>query len=571
MRLWEKAYKGKGACTLGGSPKATPPKRLAPFSWWTTHRPLRSIHEVIDPVNSFENHVAARVLDFLDARTPWHRRLWNIGLNLTLQEVLEAVTAVRAGVLSAAARAFLTESAQKHVARDPGAGTVHEREVLQAALRAKLRPEGLDANVIDQRQASLAQSYLARWADALRQTTPEGERPRPERTARAVVSHLLDCGFSSDYLHRWWAYRIKHEDPIRPLADLVDEAHELSLTPKRGFQVLIPVTTAIRLSADAEAPNWRTASEVSEWLRLNDYDVAGVRQDGGFLLNIEALDAEGAVGQATEIVDRLVARLAVGTRRSLKLHGRLWIKGGRAAYAMDRKRRGVWVEALEREQQLYSINSTGAIDAALELLSHLQSSSPAAAVAGGWAAIEALLSEPDDRAGAAERLAMLVACSFPRAELTTLSYALEKSDPGFASRVAGITENRVRCDHVAATLRGERVNPALGLSDRAAALRIQKLLRNPHAALADVCQHAAIAFRRVYRQRNLVLHWGRTDAVALRACLRTAAPLVGAGLDRIIHAHYVDRLNPLQLVARARIALSTVGTRGGPSCTELLR
>lgn len=525
---------------------------------------------MIDPVNAFESHVAARILDFLDARTPWYRGLWNIGLSLTLQEVLEAVTALRAGVLHPAALAFLAESAQKQVARDPGAGTVQERQVLQNALRARLRPEGLDSYVIEQRQAALAPAYLACWADALRQTTPGRELPGAERTARAVVSHLLDRGFSSDYLHRWWAYRIKHEGPIRPLADLVHEAQDLSMKSKRTFEVLVPVTTAIRLSANAVAPDWRTASEVSEWLRVNNYDVAGVRQDGGFLFKVDALDPEGAVGQVTEIVDQLVARMAVGTRRSLRLHGHLWIEGERAPYAMDRKRRGVWVGALEREQQLYNINPSGAIDAAIELLSHLQSSSPPAAVAGGWAAIEALLSEPDDRAGAADRLAMLVACSLPRAELTTLSYALEKSDPGFASRVAGITENRVRCDHVAATLIGDRVNPAFGLSDRAAALRMQKLLRNPHAVLADVCQHAEIAFRRVYRQRNLVLHWGRTDAVALRACLRTAAPLVGAGLDRIIHAYYVDRLNPLQLVARARIALSTVGSTGGPSCTELL-
>jgi hypothetical protein len=525
---------------------------------------------VIDPVNSFENHVAARILDFLDARTPWHRRLWNIGLNLTLQEVLEAVTAERAGVLRAAALAFLAESAQKQVARDPGAGTIAERQVLQNALRAKLRPEGLDAYVIEQRQAAMAPAYLARWADALRQTATGAELPGAERAARAIVSHLLDRGFSSDYLHRWWAYRLKHEGPIRPLANLVDEAQDLSMKSKRTFEVLIPVTTAIQLPADAVAPDWQTASDVSHWLRSNNHDVAGVRQDGGFLLSVEALDPEAAVAQVTEIVDQLIARMAVGTRRSLRLHGRLWIGGERRPYALDRKRRGVWVEALEREQQLYNINPSGAIDAALELLSHLQSSSPGAAVAGGWAAIEALLSEPDDRAGAADRLAMLVACSFPRAELTTLSYALEKFDAGFASRVAGITENRVRCDHVAATLSGEPVNSEFGLSDRAAALRIQKLLRSPHAVLADVCQHAAMAFRRVYRQRNLVLHWGRTDAVALRACLRTAAPLVGAGLDRIIHAYYVDRLNPLQLVARARIALSTIGTTGGPSCTELL-
>src|SRR5690606_36455774 len=104
----------------------------------------------------------------------------------------------------------------------------------------------------------------------------------------------------------------------------------------------------------------------------------------------------------------------------------------------------VWVEALERENQLYNSKPSGSIDAALELLSHLQSSSPGAAVAGGWAAIEALLSEPDDRAAAAERLAMLAACSYPRAELTKLSYVLERTDASFASKVHGVVENRQR-------------------------------------------------------------------------------------------------------------------------------
>jgi hypothetical protein len=165
---------------------------------------------------------------------------------------------------------------------------------------------------------------------------------------------------------------------------------------------------------------------------------------------------------------------------------------------------------------------------------------------------------------------MLVACSFPRAELTRLSYVLEKHDAAFAAQVAVLNENRARCEAVSAYLTGVRVSLGLEQSDRAAVTRMQKLLKNPHRVLREVSDHATIAFRRMYRQRNLVLHWGKTDAVALRASLRTAAPLVGAGLDRIIHAYYVDGLNPLELVARARLALSTVGTRGGVSPTSLL-
>ena len=55
----------------------------------------------------------------------------------------------------------------------------------------------------------------------------------------------------------------------------------------------------------------------------------------------------------------------------------------------------------------------------------------------------------------------------------------------------------------------------------------------------------------------MVLHWGKTDAVGLRASLRTAAPLVGAGMDRVAHAWFVEKTSPLELAARARVRLET--------------
>ena len=93
--------------------------------------------------------------------------------------------------------------------------------------------------------------------------------------------------------------------------------------------------------------------------------------------------------------------------------------------------------------------------------------------------------------------------------------------------------------------------------------------QNPHVRICGGPGSATTlvyptAFRRLYRQR------GRTDGVALQASLRTAAPLVGVGIDRIIHAHYVDGLSSLQLVARAKVSLATVGTKSGPACTRLL-
>jgi hypothetical protein len=88
--------------------------------------------------------------------------------------------------------------------------------------------------------------------------------------------------------------------------------------------------------------------------------------------------------------------------------------------------------------------------------------------------------------------------------------------------------------------------------------------------LHNIQGHATSALQRLYRQRNLVLHWGKTDAVALRAGLRTAAPLVGAGMDRIAHAWFVQKIRPLELAARARMALEVIGTRPGTNCLDLL-
>ena len=522
---------------------------------------------MIDPVNAFETHVAARLLDFFDSRSPWNRKLWNIGFALTLREVLEALDAQRAGALSDASVGFLLNTAQKVAGTDPGAGSPEERQVLQAALRSKPRFEGLDYHLLADRQSKARSVYLARWAGALREASP----PRPERTARSIASHLLDIGYSSDFLHRWWKYRLLHQTGVRALADIVDDAQQLALARPREFEVMAPVARAIHWRTGPAPREWRAPPEVSEWLRANGFDTSGVRQDGGLLFGIHALDPGAAVARVSEYLDQLSARMAVGTRRGLAPLPQVWVRGDREPHEIDRTQRGVWVEALDRENQLYDAKSTGGIHAAVELLAHLQSSSPGAAAAGGWAAIEALLSEPHDRAGAAERLAMLVACSLPRAELTRLSYVLSRPGHATAQVLSAVDENRERCRHVANAVAKGVINLGpLVPSDRAAIARMSELLTAPNQVLQVVREHATVAFSRLYRQRNLVLHWGKTDAVALRASLRTAAPLVGAGIDRIIHAHYVDQLSPLQLVARAKAALATVGTAAGPQCTDLL-
>ncbi len=136
--------------------------------------------------------------------------------------------------------------------------------------------------------------------------------------------------------------------------------------------------------------------------------------------------------------------------------------------------------------------------------------------------------------------------------------------------LANCTENRDRSLLVARAIHARPELTLPGLSDKAALSRMRKLFTAPRKTLEDLRTHITDSFSRLYRQRNLVLHWAKTDGIALRSSLRTTAPLVGAGMDRIAHAWYVDNLRPIELAARARVALATVSDSNIESCIDLL-
>ncbi|MGF6641647.1 hypothetical protein [Paraburkholderia sp. MM6662-R1] len=105
--------------------------------------------------------------------------------------------------------------------------------------------------------------------------------------------------------------------------------------------------------------------------------------------------------------------------------------------------------------------------------------------------------------------------------------------------------------------------PMPRVPEQAAVTRIKKHLANPGQELQTIRDSIGESFHRLYRQRHLVLHSGRLDSVALAASLRTVAKLAGVGMDRITHGHYVQNLRPLDLVAKANMALALIGN-GSP-------
>lgn len=215
------------------------------------------------------------------------------------------------------------------------------------------------------------------------------------------------------------------------------------------------------------------------------------------------------------------------------------------------------------------------IDASLELLGPLDQGPIATAAAGGWAAVETLLSAPGDRANvhAADRLAALVACSFPRAELAQLALRFVERDadtnPGLAEDLTAAETNTARAKRLARHLQNAELvfsDP----SDLAAYHRMKALVARPRATLRDIEGHLRRSLRRLYRLRNLVLHSAATDSLTLAPGLRAAAPLVGAGVDRIVRGAVLHGVAPLDLAARARVVIDNAGNIAPDQLGDLL-
>jgi hypothetical protein len=519
------------------------------------------------PANNFVRDVMARFEDFVGPGIQWQRALWDVGLAMALREVREASDGVRSGALSTRALKRHAESVTRQISKDPGVGDEQQARRVKALLTQDLSAGGVNYHELGYWIEDVHRNLLSRW----RSTVGQPDKPSREQVARALASELLRRDLSPAHLRRWMR-------SLRHLPDLVDEdllfarAEELVASGTETYEVMLLL--AQPPSAKLLRPTeWRDAREISQWLQRNGF--ARIRQHGGLLFEVQARDPYSAAEFVADRADRLSARASVGTRERLEFLDRLFV-GGYPEPLLKRRSRRAEVRALERENTLLTADAFGEVDQALELLSHLNTGPAPVAAAAGWAAVESLLSGPgdEDKVVTADRLANLVACSWPRAELTTIAWArvyqTGDSPDQLATDLASYLTNRERADRILTAIdTGEDLRlewPA----ERMAVRRMESLLRSPRSALLAVRDRAGDALRRLYRQRNLVVHGGQTAGFGLTGALRTAAPLVGAGMDRVTHAAIVTGIRPLELAARAQHEIERAGTSDAPLLTSLL-
>lgn len=507
------------------------------------------------------------MLEFFDESTQWSRGLWHAGTVLIGRELVEAGDPV----MSASERALKTLQGEllDRVVLDPAACHPSKRsstkKMLATPVSSLVRP-GHTWHVLSAWVESTRLNYLKDWSNAL---TSQIGLPSAECTARLLAAHLLDEGFSRKHLHRWITYRVKHSQDVHTLADMCSDLHAKVIVGPQPIEVLVPLAAHAALPRPAPV-GWLTPLQVRNWRTAKIPQGAAIRQHGGLLLELDALDIYEAAELARARITTIRDRFRVGGRREVRFSTEMWIAGVEAALPTEAPPRRVEVYAFERQAALWSHSVRPDLEAAMELMAPLERGPSPAAVIGAWAAVESLLIGPGDEAKhlASDRLALILAGGHLRAELTKLAWAhANATTDRLAVQVKSLDTNQLRAQRVLAHVIDGGQLSLPRPQDQHSLERVRDGLQDTYSYVDRVRRAIEPALRGLYRQRNLLSHAGGTAGVAIRPTLDRAAPLVAAGMDRIVHVALTGGQSALELAALARVRHEAL--RGQPSSSAL--
>lgn len=544
--------------------------------------------------NALQAMVATRMVELIDVRSPWHRSLWQLGTVQAVREVLECARATWSGAIgNPQALEHVSSRCSSQVLADVGIGSMPVRTLLAEKLR-KLSPKKSEPKLstsdrtvlcaeIEELLSRANRDYLSRWKDQVVDIGLAADTV--ERTARLLLTHLLDDGFDRKHIHGFLTATLGAEKK-NVLETIIVRGHEMCREPEREYSFAV----AIRAGNSARNnPSLRgllvDIEEIREELSAipknspnAHYFHRIVSQDSAAVLGLEAKarDPHAAAAKVYENIQKIEERANVGRGIDgvLAFSRVLLDRTNMKLRDTGRNRQTVIVPSLDRHR-LYAESLNTQLDNALGLLSSRHHLSAVASVAMLWAAVEGLLGHPGAQGvDAADGLAAIVACSFPRAELEDLlSKPVRQNilDLGLRDDLNN-AEGSHKARLLLEALRTHGSEMFTNVEDIAAASRVLQIDADPRGVITRIQAYFVDVFRRLYYQRNFIMHAAKFDSVSLPSTIQSAPKLVAAGVDRVVHAQYVRTpVDPLALMVRAQNEISLLGQDGSREIFRLLK
>lgn len=539
--------------------------------------------------------IATRMIELIDVRSPWNRSLWQLGTIQSVMEVLECAQATWSGAIgNPQALEHVSSRCSAQVRADIGIGADPVRENLAEKL-TRLAPKKNDAKLTTSTRAVLTaeieelidrakRDYLSRWDQHI--STNGITADELEKIARLVLTHLLDDGFDRRHIHGFLkAMLAKTEDKV--LHEIIVRGHDMCREPERTFSFAVPIRFGNRMrNAPSLQPHLLDLEEfrkeivgVPNKAPHENFFHRTVSQDSAAVISLSyaARDPHAAARKLHEGLRKIEERASVGRGRSgiLAFSRIVFDRTHKTLRDLEPpENEQVIVPSLDRHG-LYTASLNTQLDNALGLLSSRKDLSSVASVAMLWAAVEGLLGHPGAQGiEAADGLAAIVACSFPRAELEDLlSKPMRQDilDLGLGTEIQtarGSDKARLLLEG----LRKHGSNVFVDLRDVAAAERVLQMDAEPKATITRIQNYFIDVFRRLYYQRNFIMHAAKFDSVSLPSTISSAPKLVAAGVDRVVHSQHVRRpVHPLALVARAKNEIDLLGSDGAREIFRLLK
>lgn len=509
--------------------------------------------------NSLAEAVMERMVTLFSPTRGWSTRLWRSGPVDALRHCLDLID----GGARDGAKKYALDVARSGIEQDlfivgkDRGGVLNQLKIAPDKLAYGSTKHFALKNLADE----IAKSYPS-WVDSFLENLDadvdvESSPVSGEKLAWQLAAYLRSSGMSDAWIANFATYQLRHEKLTLTLGQAVARARA-SAEAGAGWTFLVPL---IRRKS-FNVPTFPLLPQAQFEIRFRELfpNVEVPKNRGGVEIQLDTIDKYSAIDEAQRALRRLFERhRASHSTRVIKFALTAWVSPGAWSVPLSLEPDlGIGVRELDANGGLAMFDrASEELEAALDLLTAADQTSSRAATIAAWATLETLFaSEGDfgDLASVADRAADVLVCMYVRDTFKALATKHARSGDDTLAKKLKAASQAGAAKLVEASLpdHSMSVTSVRGLLARE---RAKSLNTNE---INTVRTQLATVLRRLYDQRNQIVHAGRMAPYNLHRTYGESAVLLSALLDELLRQHRDSGRTAREVAGRATWLLGRV-------------